>query len=509
LATYGLTTQRAALLLGLLLGLVQFFSGRSIWHDEAMLALNIQERSYAQLLRPLDYEQVAPLLWLGAVKTATLLLPGSELAYRLPSLLAYLGSLLLLTLVFRRMKLSHTAALYGMLLFVLNTQVLYFAIEIKQYMSDVLLVLLLVYACQRSFSNPQRQFLTIATLGLLGLLLSHIAPLLLAACGAWLLLQHRHNLRETWLPLSLTALLWFAGFALLYLAFIYEHPSREFMQDYWESRGAFLPLGPGAGAFVLERTRMMFDSLLPINALVKYLHPALFLLGTAALVRRNTSFVLLLVMPLALHWALSALKLYPFEVRLALYLLPMLLILVAAGLDALLRFLPELPSRTARVISFAALALLLSFGGTLNHFPHRDRAIRPVLQELAEEAPERLFVAHFSAFPFRFYENLQPRFADANCALEQHPNYRYSKGKYLLDTTAFVAALSQVQQPFWLITTHTAADSIKRDWVLKTLARQGAAPPPRIQRQGADAVLVQELALPSAPATGSALPAQL
>ena len=85
----------AALLLltGMLLRIRQYLTGRSLWVDEAMLALNIVERDFAGMFKPLDYDQGAPLGFLLVEKVFNLLLGKHELALRLFPLLAGLASL--------------------------------------------------------------------------------------------------------------------------------------------------------------------------------------------------------------------------------------------------------------------------------------------------------------------------------------------------------------------------------------------------------------------------------
>src|SRR5271157_3865795 len=45
--------------LGIAVRLVRYFVNYPIWHDEAFLAVNFWDRDYLDLLRPLDYGQVA------------------------------------------------------------------------------------------------------------------------------------------------------------------------------------------------------------------------------------------------------------------------------------------------------------------------------------------------------------------------------------------------------------------------------------------------------------------
>ena len=69
--------------LGIAVRLVRYLVNYPIWHDEAFLAVNFWDRDYVDLLRPLDYGQVAPWLFLAIERTAVTWLGYSELALRL------------------------------------------------------------------------------------------------------------------------------------------------------------------------------------------------------------------------------------------------------------------------------------------------------------------------------------------------------------------------------------------------------------------------------------------
>ena len=63
---------RVFLALGIAMRLLRFALNYPLWNDEAYLAGNVLDRDYVGLTRPLDYQQVCPLLFLWAEKAVSL-----------------------------------------------------------------------------------------------------------------------------------------------------------------------------------------------------------------------------------------------------------------------------------------------------------------------------------------------------------------------------------------------------------------------------------------------------
>src|SRR5688572_28999727 len=90
------------LLAGFLLRLRQYLMGRSLWLDEAMLALNIVNRNLGDLFKPLDYDQGASIGFMLVEKTFGLIFGRNEFSLRLFPFLVGLVSLWLFYLLLKK-----------------------------------------------------------------------------------------------------------------------------------------------------------------------------------------------------------------------------------------------------------------------------------------------------------------------------------------------------------------------------------------------------------------------
>jgi uncharacterized membrane protein len=174
---------------GALLRLLQFFSGRSLWYDEALLALNVVHRSFQELFRPLDYHQGAPIGFLLLEKLSTQLAGKGELALRAIPLLAGLISLFVFHEV-ARLYLSPKAVPIAFILFSLSRSLVYYSSEAKQYSTDVLVTLVLLQVVFKlSKDPPSRQRLFEASgVGALAIWFSHPASFMLAGAATVLVI---------------------------------------------------------------------------------------------------------------------------------------------------------------------------------------------------------------------------------------------------------------------------------------------------------------------------------
>ena len=69
--------------------------GRTLWLDEAMLAISLNKRSlFTMFLSPLEWNQSAPVGYLACVKIIISIFGNSEAAFRTFSILAFVGVLI-------------------------------------------------------------------------------------------------------------------------------------------------------------------------------------------------------------------------------------------------------------------------------------------------------------------------------------------------------------------------------------------------------------------------------
>jgi hypothetical protein len=399
----------AALFVGAALRLRQWAVERSIWLDEASLLRNILPRSERALLKPLDFAQNAPILYLEAVKECSRIFGVSEAALRLPALLSGLLALLLFGLLARRTLSLWPAALATFLFAVLLPSVTHGA-EVKQYALDQLAALAITLLALQILQKPERSLWPLALLGIVAIFASHPAVFVL---GAAVVAIGIHTLRAErsvrgW---SLVALVWAIAFVINYFLFLRHGVQDQSLVNYWHS--AFLPLPPRSlhdFSWIYNKFVEVFQDPVGFRTMAG-LAAALSLIGVLAWIRSDLECALLLIGPIALALAASAIHKYPFEGRLILFIVPACLLFCMRGWNEIaINLKPE-----ARAISMVIAGLLILEPGyvalqTMIH-PGELEELRPLLLQVAAQCGKEdvILVGGETEAAFDYYRNFRDR----------------------------------------------------------------------------------------------------
>ncbi|MGH9065070.1 MAG: hypothetical protein ACRD0L_14070 [Acidimicrobiales bacterium] len=342
------TVPLVLVLAGAALRIEQLAAHRSLWPDEAMLAYNIVHRSFAGLLQPLAFQQGAPVGFLWAERASVLVLGNNEYALTVLPLLAGLASLVLVWYVASRL-LSPLATAAAVALFAFSPPLVFYATEAKQYSVDVLCTLVVVALGVGLVSGgtfPRRRLAVFAVVGAVLVWCSHAAVLVGGAEAGLLVVRAAASRR--WAAAGRTvaaAAVIAASAAVDYLVSLRHLGHDTVLLAYWASGFVPHPLSPASALHWVARAAsgLMAD---PAGFSIVWLAVGAFVVGAAVLVRRRgwTAVALLVVLAAAFLGAWSGK--YPVESRLALFLVPVLLVGLAATLD--LGGARALPARRAR-----------------------------------------------------------------------------------------------------------------------------------------------------------------
>ena len=392
----------ALVVLGAVLRVVRYAADRSLWGDEGALALNLIGKPLGDLLGALDFQQGAPTGFVVAEKAAVGVFGEGELALRLVPLLCGLAALPLFLLLVRRV-LSPVGAVVAMALFALSDPLVYYASEVKQYESDVMVATAMALAAVaidwRRVTWPSGVAIAIGG-GLAGWL-SHPALIVLAAVAAALLADALlERGRELRVLVALTAVWGASGIAALAV-------NRANAEDV----AAAALESEGSGASRLQPVSDAWDTygdVVGVANTATALAAVASLAGFLAVWSRSRRVALVLVAPLVLAVAVSLLGLYPSSSRFFLFLAPFLVAFVGEGAAGLLRMLPARPS--GRLVGTAAVALLLLYPAAVAADnlldPPGHEEVRTVLRHVDAgwRQGDALFVWYQSQYPLRYYE---------------------------------------------------------------------------------------------------------
>jgi hypothetical protein len=434
--------------------------------DDAALAARIVQRDEWDLVnkpmfdeqktisdeqKPVFDEQKSPIGYLLLTKGFTRWLGDNETALRMPALVASILTLVF-SLILVRQVLPARGQVIGLALMAFSWPLAYYAGRVKPYSGDVLVAVILLVVAVWAMRRPPTlgSFAAMAIAGTFGWVFSFPAAFVLGGIGLTLVGRSAAagRLRESagWLAVSS---LWLAAFLALYLYLpVYRIAASAGQVAGFEDFGSFAPFPPRS----IAQIKWYYDSFFemfrqPAGLGVGELAGVLFLFGVYVLAARGERPLLgMLVVPLFLALAASAMKKYPFGERLLLFGCPMLMTVIAVGISAV--SLTEPSARSLRRLLVAMLLLYPSYmtAKTLASGPVGNHDAKPALDHLADrwQGGDMVYVHHGAHTLYDYYVNVM--------------NYKGLRGKPVVfgvdprrgaglseDLTAFEKDLERVQ----------------------------------------------------------------
>lgn len=396
--------------IGAVLRIAQFIYNRSLTEGEAALALNIVQRSYSQLLKPLDYAQAAPVGFLLLQKFMSTLLGLSEMGLRFLPLIAGIGALFLFYKIAKK-TISEQSLTIALVLFAVGDHLIYFASEVKQYSSDVFIALLIIWLAILVFDKKFeiKYTMLFGFVSALCLWFSH--PALFVFCASLIVIYIYALRRPQWSTLYgllIATMFGLASFLANYLVTLSSLSKHEQLLTAWQS--SFMPLPPTSlldikwFAYVFLRT-FKFPIGLSIYELL--LAVLAFLWGCAMMFRYKKKDILLLILPILLALIASGLHRYPFEGRLLLFLAPFMILVIAQGIS-------DIRNKIRHQSNFLGIALVIILlihpvllAGYHLIRPRAPEELRTVLEYVDENWHDGdiIYVYYASLNAFRYYHD--------------------------------------------------------------------------------------------------------
>jgi uncharacterized membrane protein len=395
---------------GIVLRLSQYLNNRSFWFDEVSLALNIVERSYGEFTQTLDYNQAAPLGFLWLEKLATQIFGENEYAMRLFPLISGIVSIFAFYELVRRYS-STFAAPMAIALFAFGRYTLYYATELKQYSSDVAIVLILclcLIPIRRHILETQ-QIIGLSLLGGLSIWFCHPAIFALAGleCGYLITSSSKQRQRIVINRIAIY-LTWIVSFSLFYFVTITNTLKNADLASSWESRypDSFFDI-----IWAFDALGRFFYKPMGFYWITDAVGMVAFVFGCIACYRLSRDTFIAMTAPFVATLIASYLHKYPFRERLVLFLAPLAMLLVAEGLVFLLAKFSQrskyglITGIIGLVFSGALLIPTISHSSQFIIHPEFRQEMRPALEYIAaHDQPGDSIYVYYKVVPaFNYY----------------------------------------------------------------------------------------------------------
>lgn len=380
-----------------------YLANRSLWYDEASLALDVLRNELFDLL---GAGINAPEGFLILTKMATLVGGRHEMILRLAPFWAGLSSLPLIYILGKRLFDADSAKI-ALLLACVSGTLIYYSTEFKQYSIDVFVALLLYLffwdTCRSDSRLSTSKCVGMALLGVLAIWISHPACFILAGIGTVLFANALYKNRwQTATLLSCVGATWLVSFGILYFFSLKHLGAQESLIEFWQK--SYMPLPPFSLQDLAWFPRVFHKIFAyPTDMFPPIVGMAVFCAGVFAAAHHEKQSLAILLTPIGFTLLASGLHRYPFHGRLLLFLVPVLLLLIARGLTYLWKW----QKTHHAAILLSAIIIVFPFFHTLKllqNGPQREE-LRPVMRKVSRRTKpgDSIYVYYGARRAFAYY----------------------------------------------------------------------------------------------------------
>jgi len=404
---------------GIVLRLVQYLYNHSLFIDEARdTVVGILGRSYADLFTsPLDIHKPTPPLGFFVIeKLAVQFLGDSEYVLRLFPILTSIISIFLFYF-FAKQYIKPKAVPIALILFATLEPLIYYSSEVRPYMNDIAIVLIIYLAARYVELNKLTlsRLAFFAVIGSVVIWFSSSSVFILAGVGSTLALYSL--IRKEWtriIRLSLVYSFWVLSLVVCYFVYLHNLTNDEYALNFWRGENGFMPFPPLSFSDIKWFMTTFFNI---FQETAGFFLPGIaaftFIVGCFKTYLEKKEKFFILISPVLFALLASGFYLYPVRHRTLFFMIPSLLLLIAEGVEDI----RDKTAQSAPIIGIVLIGLLLfhPLFSAIHHTvkPITKEEIKPVLNYIKKQWQDGdVLYVHYHAHPAFEYYKKKYGFAD-------------------------------------------------------------------------------------------------
>ena len=343
------------IIIGIFIRVKFYLADIPMWLDELMLASNFTDKSFSDIFSPSNAFQKFPPFFFLSVIILKKIFGAGELVLRFIPFILNIASLFLFFLLLKKTITNKTGIFVGMFMFTFCVPFIYFCAEFKPYGCDVFfsILLLLIYK-YLDFSKLNIKQIIIYNLGAIFFVYFSFPAIFIisAVILANISKNNKFNLKSLWILIGV----FLAG---IYL-FLYDLNTYVFLKEYWNNVEGGFNLFPSLKfIWTFIHTGCQYY-IYNFNSLFIPVIVGFILTGLVVMHKQDKTKAKIFILIFVLALIASLLNAYPLKPKLALYMLPVFILLISKVFD--MNIYLKLTSQKFIFNIFTCLLLLMVTG---------------------------------------------------------------------------------------------------------------------------------------------------